>query len=68
MNLTAAYADESVGRRHSDVQDEDVESRPRWGGMGPRRRPLEGGRQTNRAHMIVWISGAGVGVDLLDYD
>lgn len=34
--------------------------------MGPRRRPLEGGRQMCRAHMIVWISGAGVGVDLLD--
>ncbi len=41
-------------------------TRPRWGGLGPRRRPLESGRQTNWAHMIVWISGAGVGVDLLD--
>ena len=34
--------------------------------MGPRDGQLQGGRQTNWAHMIVWISGAGVGVDLLD--
>lgn len=34
--------------------------------MDTRGRQREGGRQTCRAHMIVWISGAGVGVDLLD--
>ena len=34
--------------------------------MGPRDGQLQSGRQTNWAHIIVWISGAGVGVDLLD--
>ena len=34
--------------------------------MGPRDGQLQSGRQTTWAPIIVWMSGAGVGVDLLD--